>query len=263
MEILFISDIVGEPGRRVVEKFLPKVREDYGIQAVIANGENAAGGFGITPKIAGELLALDIDLLTSGNHIWDKKEIYEYIDRTDKLLRPANLPPGVPGTGSAVFKASEGTKVGVINLMGRIFMTPSDCPFRRAKEEIEKLKGRGAEVILIDFHAEATSEKVALARHLDGQVAAIVGTHTHVQTSDEKILPGGTAYITDVGMTGPHDSVIGVTSQIAIGRFLTQMPARFDTAKGPGTFEVVIISADPLTGKATKIQRLSVREQNS
>ncbi len=260
MEILFISDIVGEPGRRAVESFLPKVREDYGLHAVIANGENAAGGFGITPKIADELLRMDIDLLTSGNHIWDKKEIYEYIDRTDKLLRPANLPLGAPGTGSAVFTASDGTKVGVINLMGRIFMTPSDCPFRRGKEEIEKLKNRGAEVILIDFHAEATSEKVALARHLDGQVAAILGTHTHVQTSDEKVLQGGTAYITDVGMTGPHDSVIGVTSELAVGRFLTGMPARFDTAKGPGTFEAVIVSADPETGKATGIKRLSLRD---
>ncbi|MHB8173068.1 MAG: TIGR00282 family metallophosphoesterase, partial [Nitrospirota bacterium] len=250
----------GDPGRKAVASFLPKVRERYGLHVVVANGENAAGGFGITPKIAEELLGMDIDLLTSGNHIWDKKEIYDYIDRTDRLIRPANLPPGVPGTGSAVFTASEGTKVGVINLMGRIFLTPSDCPFRRAKEEIEKLKGRGAEVILIDFHAEATSEKIALARHLDGQVAAVVGTHTHVQTSDEKILSGGTAFITDVGMTGPHDSVIGVTSELAIGRFLTQMPARFDTAKGPGTFEAVIISADPMTGKATKIQRLSLIE---
>ena len=239
MEILFISDIVGDPGRKAVATHLPAVREKYGVHAVIANGENAAGGFGITPKIAQELLDMDIDLLTSGNHIWDKKEIYEYLDRTDKLLRPANLPPGVPGTGSAVFTASDGTKVGVLNLMGRIFLTPSDCPFRRGKEETEKLKKLGAEVILVDFHAEATSEKIALALYLDGQVSAVVGTHTHVQTSDERLLPGGTAFITDVGMTGPHDSVIGVTSELAIGRFLTRMPARFDTAKGPGTFEAV------------------------
>ena len=258
MEILFISDIVGDPGRKAVAAHLPAVREKYGVHAVIANGENAAGGFGITPKIAQELLDMDIDLLTSGNHIWDKKEIYEYLDRTDKLLRPANLPPGVPGTGSAVFTASDGTKVGVLNLMGRIFLTPSDCPFRRGKEETEKLKKLGAEVILVDFHAEATSEKIALARYLDGQVSAVVGTHTHVQTSDERLLPGGTAFITDVGMTGPHDSVIGVTSELAIGRFLTQMPARFDTAKGPGTFEAVIISADPDTGEATGIIRLSL-----
>ena len=260
MNILFIADIMGEPGRRVVEKRLPLLREKHSIGFIIANCENAAGGFGITPKVAQDLLSFGIDALTSGNHIWDKKEIVEYIDRGDRLIRPANFPPGAPGPGSAVYESESGVKIGVLNLMGRVFMVNLDCPFRRAKEEAEKLKGRGADIIIVDFHAEATSEKIALARHIDGTVAAVLGTHTHVQTADEKILPKGTAYITDAGMTGPHDSVIGVTPELAINRFLTQMPVRFDTAKGPGTLQGVVISADPYTGLATGIERISIAE---
>ncbi len=260
MNILFISDIMGGPGRRAVKRHLPYLADRYAPQLVIANGENAAGGFGITPGISEELLDMGVDVLTSGNHIWDKKEIYGYIDKNDRLLRPANFPPGVPGYGSAVITAGGGVKVGVINLMGRVFMANLDCPFRAAKTETARLREAGAKVIIIDFHAEATSEKQAFARHMDGEVTAILGTHTHVQTADERVLPGGTAYITDVGMTGPHDSVIGVTSELAINRFLTAMPTRFDTARGPATLQGVVVTADPETGKATGIERVSVRE---
>lgn len=258
MRILFISDIVGDPGRKAVARHLQPLREKYSPALVIANGENSAGGFGITPRVAEELMEMGIDLLTSGNHIWDKREIEEYINKEDRLLRPANFPPGVPGYGSALISARNGVKVGVINLMGRIFMLPIDCPFRKAEVEVDNLKRQGAKVIIIDFHAEATSEKISLARHLDGKVTAVLGTHTHVQTADEKVLSGGTAFITDVGMTGPHDSVIGVTAELAISRFLTQKPTRFDTAKGVGTLEAVVVTADPHTGKATGIERLSL-----
>jgi metallophosphoesterase (TIGR00282 family) len=258
VNILFISDIVGDPGRKAVKHHLPGLRDKYSPALVIANGENAAGGFGITERIAEELIDIGIDLLTSGNHIWDKREVEDYINKEDRLLRPANLPPGVPGYGSALISARNGVKVGVINLMGRVFMLPIDCPFRKAKEEVAKLKSQGAKVILIDFHAEATSEKISLARYLDGSVTAVLGTHTHVQTADEKVLSGGTAFITDVGMTGPHDSVIGVTAELAIKRFLTQMPTRFDTAKGDGTLEAVVVAADPHTGKAAGITRISL-----
>jgi len=258
MNILFISDIMGDPGRQAVLGFLPRLREKYSPALVVANGENAAGGFGLTPRITDDLFEMGIDILTSGNHIWDKRDILTYIDKEKRLLRPANFPPGVPGYGSAVIRASNGARVGVINLMGRVFMANLDCPFRKADEEIAHLKKDGAQVILVDIHAEATSEKIALARYLDGKVTAVLGTHTHVQTADEKVLPGGTAYITDAGMTGPHDSVIGVTAELAINRFLTQMPTRFDTAKGPGTLQGVVVTADPKTGKASMIERVSL-----
>jgi metallophosphoesterase (TIGR00282 family) len=258
VNILFISDVVGDPGRKAIRSHLPDLRDKYSPALVIANGENAAGGFGITPRVAEELMDMGIDLLTSGNHIWDKREIEDYINKEDMLLRPANFPAGVPGYGSALLSARNGVKVGVINLMGRIFMLPIDCPFKKADEEVEALRKQGAKVIIIDFHAEATSEKISLARYLDGRVTAVLGTHTHVQTADEKLLSGGTAFISDVGMTGPHDSVIGVTAELAIKRFLTQMPTRFDTAKGIGTLEAVVVKADPHTGKATGIERISI-----
>jgi len=260
MKILFISDIMGEPGRRVVKANLPRLKASRDISLVVANGENAAGGFGLTPKITEELLDMGIDVLTSGNHIWDKKEIIGYIDGQERLLRPLNYPQGVPGKGSALVTADNGVPVGIINVMGRVFLSIIDCPFRAAKEEVKRLKKDGAKVILIDIHAEATSEKIGLARYLDGSVTAVVGTHTHVQTADEKILAGGTAFISDVGMTGPHDSVIGVTSELAIERFLTQTPARFDTAKGPATLQAVIVTADPATGLAVAIERLNIEE---
>ncbi len=263
MNILFISDIVGSPGRVAVKHHLPELRKKYAPDLIIANGENSAGGFGITSKIAGELLDMDIDILTSGNHIWDKKEIMAHLDKEDRLLRPANYPPGVPGYGSAVVQAKNGVKVGVLNLMGRVFMANLDCPFRRGMEEVESLREKGAKVIMVDFHAEATSEKMALARHMDGSVTAVLGTHTHVQTADERILPGGTAFITDVGMTGPYDSVIGVTVEAAVERFLTQVPQRFETAKGPASLQAVVVKADPATGLATGIERINLRAEGA
>ena len=258
MNVLFISDIMGEPGRKAVKQHLPDLLDKYSPELIIANGENAAGGFGITPNIAEELLGMGIHVLTSGNHIWDKKEIYGYIDKNDRLLRPANFPPGVPGPGSIVVKADNGVKVGILNLMGRVYLFNIDCPFRTAKEEVRKLKEAGAQVIIIDMHAEATSEKIALAHYLDGTVTAVLGTHTHVQTADERVLANGTAFISDVGMTGPQDSVIGVTAELAIERFLKQMPMRFDTAKGPGTLQAAVVSADEKTGRATGIRRISI-----
>ncbi len=259
MNFLFISDIVGDPGRRAVKQHLAALRREYSVSLVVANGENAAGGFGITPKISDELLSMGIDVITTGNHVWDKKEIIEHIDREERLIRPANFPPGVPGNGSVLVEAG-GVKVGILNLMGRIFLSTIDCPFRRGREEVRSLKDKGARVVLVDFHAEATSEKVAFAHFMDGNATAVLGTHTHVQTADERILPKGTAYMTDVGMTGPHDSVIGVTADIAIERFLLQTPKRFDTAKGPATLQAVLISADDETGRATRIERISLDE---
>jgi hypothetical protein len=257
MNILFVGDIVGGAGRKCLARHLPKLRERHRPSLVIANGENAAGGFGITREVARELFELGVDLITTGNHVWDKREVYEYLDSTDRVLRPANYPPGVPGAGSAVVDA-DGVKVGVINLMGRVFMSNLDCPFRKAKELVPKLKARGAEVVLIDFHAEATSEKIALGRYMDGEIAALIGTHTHVQTADERLFPGGTAYISDAGMTGPSESVLGVSIEKAVERFLTQTPTRFDTAKGPAQFQAVVISADPDSGRATGIERINI-----
>ncbi len=259
MNFLFISDIVGDPGRRAVKQHLVALRREHSVSLVVANGENAAGGFGITPKISDELLAMGIDVITTGNHVWDKKEIVEHIDREERLIRPANFPPGVPGNGSVLAEA-DGVTVGILNLMGRVFLSTIDCPFRRGREEVRALKDKGAKVVLVDFHAEATSEKMAFAHFMDGSVTAVLGTHTHVQTADERILPKGTAYITDVGMTGPHDSVIGVTADIAIDRFLLQTPKRFDTAKGPATLQAVLVSADTETGRATRIERISLAE---
>ncbi|MBI5190887.1 MAG: TIGR00282 family metallophosphoesterase [Nitrospirae bacterium] len=261
MKILFISDIVGGPGRRAVKQHLQGLREKHSVDLIIANGENSAGGFGITQKVAEELLGMGIDILTSGNHIWDKKEVMNYLGKEDRLIRPANYPPGVPGYGSALVTAKDGTRVGVLNLMGRVFMANLDCPFRVGSEEVEKLKDAGAAVVFVDFHAEATSEKLALARYLDGSITALVGTHTHVQTADERILPKGTAYITDVGMTGPMDSVIGVTPEAAIERFLTHIPQKFDTAKGPAWLQAVIVEADPATGLADGITRICLESE--
>ncbi len=220
MKILFIGDIFGKPGRDIARRAIPSLVEQRGIDFVIANVENSAAGFGVTGDIAETILSYGVDVMTSGNHVWDKKEVLEYIPRQPKLLRPANFPAGVPGRGSYLGRTRTGEPVGVINLMGRVFMTPLDDPFAVALREIEALRAK-TRVIFVDFHAEATSEKVAMGWHLDGRVTAVVGTHTHVQTADERILPKGTAYQTDVGMTGPHDSIIGVTVEAALGRFLT------------------------------------------
>ncbi|HXH07730.1 MAG TPA: TIGR00282 family metallophosphoesterase [Vicinamibacterales bacterium] len=260
MRILFVGDIMGRPGRQIARRAIPVLVDRSGIDLVIANVENAAGGFGITPEIADELLGYGIGVMTSGNHIWDKKEALPYIATEPRLLRPANFPAGAPGTGRYVAATTAGERVAVINLMGRVFMTPFDDPFAVALREIEAARAE-ARVIVVDMHAEATSEKMAMGWHLDGRVAAVLGTHTHVQTADERLLPGGTAYITDVGMTGPHDSIIGVDRDIALGRFLTGLPARLETARHGVRFQAVIVTVDPRTGRATGIERLNLAAQ--
>jgi len=257
LKILFIGDIVGKPGRQALAAFLRKVQEAHGIDLTVANGENAAGGFGITPETAADLLRLGVDVITSGNHIWDKKEVLGYIPKENRLLRPLNYPPGAPGYGSVVVTARDGTKVAVLNVSGRVFMHDLDCPFRATLAEIEALAGE-ARVRVVDFHAEATSEKIAFGRFLDGRVSAVVGTHTHVQTADERVLPGGTAYISDLGMTGPAESVIGVEADIVVRKFLTGMPERFETAKGPAQFQGAVVTIDPGSGLALGIERVSL-----
>ena len=257
MKILFIGDVVGKPGRQALAAFLRKVQEAHGIDLTVANGENAAGGFGITPETAADLLRLGVDVITSGNHIWDKKEVLGYIPKESRLLRPLNYPPGAPGYGSIVVTAREGTKVAVLNASGRVFMNDFDCPFRTTLAEIEALAGE-ARVRVVDFHAEATSEKIAFGRFLDGRVSAVVGTHTHVQTADERVLPGGTAYISDLGMTGPSESVIGVEADIVVRKFLTGMPERFETAKGLPQLQGAVVAIDPGSGIALGIERISL-----
>jgi 2',3'-cyclic-nucleotide 2'-phosphodiesterase len=257
VKILFIGDIVGRPGRELVRRGLAGLVEQQSIDLVIANAENAAAGFGITREIGDQLLGWGVDVLTSGNHIWDKKEALDYIGAESRLLRPANFPAGAPGNGSYLARTKENVSVGVVNVMGRAFMAPLDDPFAVVLREIEGLRRR-ARIIFVDFHAEATSEKIAMGWHLDGKVTALVGTHTHVQTADERILPKGTAYITDVGMTGPHDSVVGVEIEAALGKFLTGLPARFETATGNPRLHAVVVDADQATGLATNIERLSL-----
>jgi hypothetical protein len=257
MRILFVGDIFGKPGREIARRAIPALIERESLDFVIANVENSAAGFGVTGDLADAILSYGVDAMTSGNHVWDKKEILDYIPRQPKLIRPANFPPGTPGRGSYVGKTRTGEPIGVINVMGRIFMQPLDDPFAVVQKEIEAMRGK-ARVILVDFHAEATSEKVAMGWHLDGRVTAVFGTHTHVQTADDRILPKGTAYLTDVGMTGPHDSIIGVTTEVALGRFLNGMPARFESATGPGRLNAVLVTADRSTGRATAIQRLNL-----
>ncbi len=256
VRILFIGDIVGKPGRELVRRGLPTLVEQHSADLVIANAENAAAGFGITREIGDQLLGWGVDVMTSGNHIWDKKEAIDYIGAEPRLLRPANYPAGVPGNGSYLARTADGRSAGVVNVMGRVFMLAIDDPFEVVLKQIDALKTR-ARVIFVDFHAEATSEKIAMGWHLDGRVTAVVGTHTHVQTADERILPKGTAYLTDVGMTGPHESIIGVEVEPALGRFRNGMPARFETASGNPRLNAVVIEADDVTGLATDIERIS------
>jgi metallophosphoesterase (TIGR00282 family) len=256
MRILFIGDIVGRPGRDLIKDGLGVLVAHHGIDFVIANAENAAAGFGITRDIGEQLLDYGIEVMTSGNHIWDKREALDYIGIEPRLLRPANYPSGVPGNGSYLARTEAGVTVGVVNVMGRVFMPMLDDPFRVVLAQIEALKPR-TRIIFVDFHAEATSEKIAMGWHLDGKVTAVVGTHTHVQTADDRILPKGTAYLTDVGMTGPHDSIIGVDVGAALGRFLTGLPAKFETATGNPRLNAVIVDADEQTGRAVDIERLS------
>jgi len=259
--LLFIGDIMGKPGRELVRRGLAAIVARHQIDLVIANGENAAAGFGITPDLAEELFAYGVHVLTGGNHTWDKKEIVPYLGEQSRLLRPANFPAGTPGRGRVVVRATNGVSVGVVNVMGRVFMTAIDDPFRVAVDEIDAIRG-DARVILVDFHAEATSEKVAMGWHLDGRVAAVVGTHTHVPTADARVLPQGTAYVTDVGMTGPHDSVIGVDRHAILRRFLTGLPQRFEVATENPRLNAVAIAADEATGRAVSIERLSLSQQD-
>jgi len=258
MRVLFIGDIVGKPGRRALRQSLPGLINKLKIDFVIANVENAAGGFGITESVGREILSQGVNVMTSGNHIWDKKEVLSYMPKEDRLLRPANYPEGVPGNGYITISAgNNNSKISILNLSGRVFMTSIDCPFRTAERIIPFLK-KETRIIIVDFHAEATSEKLAMGWFLDGKVSAVIGTHTHVQTADERILPNGTAYITDVGMTGPLNSIIGVKRERIINKFLTQIPTRFETASGEVMLCSVILDIDPETGLANSIQRLQI-----
>jgi 2',3'-cyclic-nucleotide 2'-phosphodiesterase len=257
MKILFIGDIVGHPGRQAVRERLPEVVAEHAPDLILANGENAAAGFGITPALVEELLDLGIEVLTSGNHIWDRKEIVPYFtEHADgRLLRPANYPAGSPGHGLYLGRTSAGVPYAVINLQGRVFMTSIDCPFRMADDLLAGVSPE-VKIRIVDMHAEATSEKVALGWYLDGKVTAVLGTHTHVPTADERVLPEGTAYITDLGMSGPYDSVIGIEKQAVIEKFLKQLPARFEVARGDVRLSAVLIEADPANGRARSIQRI-------
>ena len=257
MRILFVGDIFGKPGREIARRAIPALVARESLDFVIANVENSASGFGVTGDIADAILGYGVDVMTTGNHVWDKKEVLDYIPRQAKLLRPGNFPAGTPGRGSYVGRTRTGEPVGVLNLMGRVFMSPLDDPFALALKEIEQLKAK-ARVIFVDFHAEATSEKKAMGWHLDGRVTAVAGTHTHVQTADERLLPKGTAYITDAGMTGPHDSIIGVTVDAALSRFVSGMPSKFEAATGGARLNAVIVTADPASGKATAIERVNL-----
>jgi metallophosphoesterase (TIGR00282 family) len=256
LRILFIGDVVGKGGRRAVTDLLPTLMKDK-VDFVIANGENVSGGIGITPQYAQMLFEQGINVVTSGNHIWRKKEIIPFLEQEPQLLRPANYPPGAPGRGSGIYSTSDGKKVGVLNLEGRIFMRALESPFKTAEEHLALLR-RETKVIIVDFHAEATSEKMALGWFLDGEVSAVLGTHTHVQTADERVLPGGTAYITDVGMTGPIDSVIGVKKDIALERFLTMLPNKFEPATGKIELQGVIVDVDEGTGMSLGIRRVKM-----
>lgn len=256
MKILFIGDIVGNPGREAAAKLIPRLKEEFGIEMVVANAENAAGGAGLTPGIADELFKAGCDVLTTGDHIWDRREISDYLNANPFLLRPANFPEGAPGKGWCIFKGSSGVNVAVINLEGRVFMRYQiDCPFKAAKNILEQLRDK-AGIILVDMHAEATSEKMAMGYFLDGVVSAVVGTHTHIQTADEKILSGGTAYITDLGMAGPYDSVIGQRKEKIIERFISGMPTRFEVASGDVRLCGVVFDIDDKSGKAKAVVRI-------
>ncbi|NLA27009.1 MAG: TIGR00282 family metallophosphoesterase [Firmicutes bacterium] len=259
MNLLFIGDVFGSPGRSFLKEMLPKLIRKYEIDFTIANGENAAGGAGITGRVAEELFSMGVDVLTSGNHIWNQKEIFSFIDNEKRIVRPANYPPGVPGRGSGIYSARGGISVGVINVCGRIFSHQNfDCPFRAIDAKINQIK-TVTPVVIVDFHGEATSEKNAAGWYVDGRVSALLGTHTHVQTADEIILPGGTAYITDVGMTGSYEGVIGAKREPALEHFLTQLPVRIEPARGKGQLNAVCCAIHP-SGKAERIERILMRE---
>jgi metallophosphoesterase (TIGR00282 family) len=256
VRILFIGDVIGASGIEALQAMLNGLNDGCEAELKVLNAENASAGRGLTPGVARSLFETGIDVLTSGNHIWNKDKIFPMLEEHPNLLRPLNYPAGTPGHGSTVFSTAEGIRIAVINLQGRSFMVPIDCPFKSADDEIERLRQEGVRIILIDFHAEATAEKLALGRYLDGRVSAVLGTHTHVQTADERILPSGTAYITDVGMTGPEDSVIGMDTQSAILRFKTQLPVPYRASESKSGFNAVRVFVDPETGRATGITRL-------
>lgn len=256
VKLLFIADIVGQPGRRAVKEIVPRLRAQHGLDLVVANGENAAGGSGITPKTAEEIFAAGVDVMTSGDHLWDQKDVVELLAKEKRFVRPLNYPAGTPGQGSTLYQGAGLPAVAVMNLQGRTFMAALENPFALAQAEVERLR-QTTNIIFVDMHAEATSEKVAMARMLDGQVSAVVGTHTHVQTADEQIFPGGTAFLCDGGFTGPHESVIGREIEPIIRRFLTNMPQKFEVAKGRVLLQGAIVEIDNQSGKAVKIERVS------
>jgi hypothetical protein len=255
LKLVYFGDVVGKPGRQALARRARAIAEEEKAGFVVANCENVAGGMGVDPGTARELLATGVDVLTSGNHVWQKREIYPLLDSSDRLLRPANFAPGVPGRGFGVYATGSGPPVAVVNLIGRVFMAPADCPFRAADEVLARIGDR-AKVILVDMHAEATSEKNGMGRYLDGRVSAVIGSHTHVQTADEGVLPGGTAYITDTGMCGPTESVIGMRVDQVVKRFLDQMPVRFEVGKGPAIVQGVVLDVDEATGRARSIRRI-------
>ncbi len=259
MKILMIGDVYGRPGRKALKENLPGLIQEYKIDVVVANGENAAGGNGLTSEIGKDFFSWGVDVITMGNHVWNNRDIFSYLPREPRIIRPANYPDDSPGRGSWSFVAKNGIKMAVLNISGQVFMQPLGCPFRKAQELLAGLEP-DIKVILLDFHAEATSEKVAMGWFLDGKVSAVCGTHTHVQTADERILPQGTAYITDVGMTGPRDSVIGVEKELVIEKFITQMPRRFEAALGDYQLNAVVIEVDPESGRALSIERIQTFE---
>jgi len=261
MKILFVGDTVGKAGLKLISDQLDRLIDHHRIDYCIANMENAADGLGITPEIAQEYLDFGVHCITSGNHIWDKREIKDYIAREPRLLRPANYPRDLPGAGTHIGETASGIRVGVVNIMGRVFMPPVDDPFRTARAVVDELKA-STPIVVVDMHAEATSEKVAMGWYLDGVASAVIGTHTHIQTADERVLPGGTAYITDVGMTGPYDSIIGMEKEGALARFLNHMPARLGSARGDPRLCAVVIEVEPTTGRAVAIQRLMLEQRN-
>ena len=261
MKILFIGDIVGSPGRRAVNQLLPGLKEEHSLDFVIANAENASGGSGIIPKVADELFTSGVNVLTSGDHIWKRKEIFELINREKRILRPINFPAMAPGKGSEIFQSKSGQKIGVINVNGRVFMDPLDCPFKITLAAQKEL-AQETKIIIVDIHAEATSEKIALGWYLDGKVSAVLGTHTHIQTADERILPQGTAYLTDAGMCGPYDSVIGRKVENVLERFITGLPVRFEVAESNIQLHGAVLDIDEKTGKARSILRIQKKLSN-
>lgn len=265
MNILFVGDIFGKAGRKIVGEHIGHLREAHNVELTIINAENAAGGFGVTPQLAEELFDLGADVLTTGNHVWDKRELIDYMnsagsgdgDRPRRVLRPANLQPGLPGSGVYEGTTQSGIDYAVINLMGRVYMTGTNDPFHAVNDLLAGIKSK---IVFVDFHAEVTSEKVAMGWYLDGRATAVIGTHTHIPTADERVLPGGTAYLTDVGMSGPYDSVIGVETELVLRKFLTGMPGKFEAAKGNPKMCAALIGCDPQTGRATSIQRIMLGE---